>query len=258
MFALPARVVLCLAIAPLATAQSVVFQDGFENGFAQWTATGLWNPQQSSNACMGPAAPFPEGGGAAWFGQTSTCNFATFPSFGGLQMNSWVALPAGAASITLTFQSRVDSEYCWSSWDIHSVNVTAVGGPNGGFSQQLCAFNGPIWSDVSWHARRVDLSAYAGAQVKVEFHFSSGDAAEGLFTLFPDRTDRHHGTSPDRKSVFVQHLACDGTTGSQRDLDGSLLFVRRQSDLHVRIDVRGAPGRMITILRSGQPVAACR
>lgn len=171
-----------------ATAQNVVFQDGFETGFTQWVATGLWNPQQSGNPCMGPAAPFPEGSGAAWFGQASTCNFETSPSFGGLETSAWITLPASAASVSLYFQSRVDSEYCWSSWDLCFVYVTAIGGPNGGFSQQLCAFGGPIWADIPWHERRVDLSAYRGAQVKIEFHFSSGDTAEndGLGWLVDD------------------------------------------------------------------------
>src|SRR5436190_12215375 len=165
---------------PFAAAQSIVFQDGFEGGLSNWTATGFWNAEQSSDTCGSQAAPFPEGSGAAWYGSPSTCNFA----FGGtanggmLTLNTWVTLPTGAASLSLYFQSWVDSEYCWGNWDNHALIVTAQGGPNGGFTEALCSGIGPIDAQLPWHERRADLSQYAGAQVKIAFSFWTGDNAK--------------------------------------------------------------------------------
>jgi hypothetical protein len=176
---------------PFASAQSIVFQEGFESGFAQWTATGFWNHELATDSCGVQAAPFPEGAGAAWFGHASGCNFEDL-TFGGpsgtLTSNTWVTLPSGAGSVSLYFKSWVDSEYCWGGWDVHEVVVTAVGGPNTGFTQHLCTSDGPIAALLSWHERRIDLTAYSGAQVRIAFGFFANDAGinDGLGWLIDD------------------------------------------------------------------------
>jgi len=165
---------------PFAAAQSIVFQDGFETGLSNWTATGLWNAEQSTDTCGTQASPFPEGSGAAWYGNPANCSFdfGSSANAGMLTLNTWVTLPTGAASLSLYFQSWVDTEYCWAGWDNHTVVVTAQGGPNGGFTEYLCAGNGPIAAQLPWHERRVDLSQYAGAQVRIAFSFWTGDGAK--------------------------------------------------------------------------------
>ena len=176
---LPLRIASFLALVPLGTAQTWVFQDGFENGLQNWTATGLWHLASSTNSCASQAAPFPEGGTAVWYGSDSTCTFDTgVANDGMLLMNNWVSLPANAASVSLYFQSHVDTEYCWGNWDMQTVVVAAQGGPNGGFTRQLCSWTGPTAAHLPWHERRVDLSAYRGAQVKINFSFWTGDNAE--------------------------------------------------------------------------------
>jgi hypothetical protein len=90
-----------------------------------------------------------------------------------------VTLP-DAPSISLRFWSWSESEFCWGwveggGWDIHWVEIEAQNGPNQGFTQDLCVWNGPSWTLLPWHERRIDLSAYRGASVRVSFGFSSVD-----------------------------------------------------------------------------------
>jgi hypothetical protein len=166
-----------LALAVPASAQQVVFQDGFEGGLGNWTATGLWNLESSADPCGSQAAPFFEGTQAAWYGVEGACHFDTGDTnSGSLVMNDWLALPV-APSINLRFWMRSESEYCWGGWDQHSVHVQAQGGPDAGFQQDLCDFNGPSWMDLAWHERRIDLSAYGGAQVRISFLFTTLDDA---------------------------------------------------------------------------------
>lgn len=181
----------CAVLSPnFAAAQSIVFQDGFENGLGQWTTTGYWNLENSSDACGSQAAPFPEGTNAAWFGLPPNCNFDVqwLAPFGNLELTPWITLPTDAASVSLYFKSYVDSEYCWGWWDVHEFQLIAQGGPNNGYTDLLCSTIGPEQALLTWHERRVDLTAYRGAQVRFSFHFSAGDTGvnDGLGWLIDD------------------------------------------------------------------------
>ncbi len=168
-----------------ARAQQVVFHDGFENGLAGWTTTGLWHLEDANDPCGGQAAPFAGGTKAAWYGIDGPCNYDTpgTANAGALTMNAWVDLP-DAPSISLRFWSWSHTEYCWGTtgayspivqWDVHTVQVEAQNGPNAGFSQDLCSYDGPTELLLPWHERRIDLSAYRGARVRVTFLFATFD-----------------------------------------------------------------------------------
>jgi hypothetical protein len=159
-----------------ATAQEVVFHDGFESGLSAWTATGLWNLEDSADTCGAQAAPFAEGTKAAWFGSSTSCNYNAPFNAGELAMSTAITLP-DAPSISLRFWSWSHTEYCWGDWDIHSVRIDATNGPDAGFTQKLCPFDGPSVVLAPWHERRIDLSAYRGAQVTVTFGFDVVDDA---------------------------------------------------------------------------------
>jgi len=183
------RWILLCALATPVGAQTIVFQDGFESGLTQWTATGLWNGEQTGDSCGALAAPFPEGTGAAWYGLPGSCDFDDgLPNSGTLTLNAFVTLPSNAASVSLYYQSYVDSEYCWGAWDVCQIKVTAQGGPDTGFTHRVCDYNGPLSALLPWHERRVDLSAYRGAAVKIEFGFYTFDNAlnDGLGWLVDD------------------------------------------------------------------------
>lgn len=176
-------------LSPLASAQNVVFQENFEGGVAQWTATGLWQAQSQAGVCASPAVPFPNGDGAAWYGNPATCSIDDGTgNHGTLKMNDWITLPTGVASVTLYFKSYVHSEYCWGGWDRHQVVVTTNGGP-AGFTRDICTdVVASTHTLQTWHERRVDLTAYRGAQIKIAFGFISGDNGKqtGLGWLVDD------------------------------------------------------------------------
>lgn len=161
----------------------MLFQDGFENGFVQWTATGLWHQQGSAELCSFDSVPFPEGNSVAWYGSQPLCNYDVGLTFGRLQLTTWVDLPSNVGSVSLYFESRVDTEYCFAlGYDTHQVTVTAQNGPDAGFTEILCTPYGPASVptmqspvNLSWHERRVDLSAYRGGRVRVAFEFDSVD-----------------------------------------------------------------------------------
>jgi len=88
-----------LAMVSAAHAQAALFREDFENGYANWTMTGLWNPEASTDACGGISSGhqgtvFPSGTHCAWYGQDSTCNFDTgFANSGELTSLVPVTLP---------------------------------------------------------------------------------------------------------------------------------------------------------------------
>jgi hypothetical protein len=172
-----------------AAGQQVIFHEGFESGLSGWTATGLWNLEDSADSCGVQAAPFVEGTKCAWYGDPIGCNFdgGGVSNSGSLEQNDWIDLP-NATSISLRFWTWMDSEYCWGNWDVHQITILAQNGPNSGFAQQLCSFSGPTYLTLPWHERRFDLSAYRGAQVRIRFDFDTFDNAinEGLGWLVDD------------------------------------------------------------------------
>ncbi len=174
------RNLLALAlIAGPASGQTTVFQDGFENGLAQWTTTGLWHAVTVADPCMATTAPFPEGSSAAWYGSSATCDYSTgtSPNSGTLELNSWIQLPTNVASITLYYTSWTYTEYCRGIVDTHSVGIYAQNGPATSLGEFVCAtthsFSPPVL--LPWHERRLDLTAYQGAQVRVWFYFDTHD-----------------------------------------------------------------------------------
>ncbi len=175
---LVSTVALAAVLAVRAPAQQVHWVEDFESGLGQWTATGLWNLETSADACGASFGPFPSGSQVAWYGVEGACDFDTGGIHaGGLTLNTPIQLPSDAVSISLRYWSSSASEYCWGFWDVHSVRILATNGPDAGFVAPYCDTWGPSWMNLAWHERRVDLSAYRGAQVRIAFEFSAGDAA---------------------------------------------------------------------------------
>ncbi len=161
-----------------ASAQQIHYQESFENGLGAWTATGLWNLESDQDPCGSTFGPFPSGSRFAWYGVEGQCNFNDGTSNSGiLQQNDWIDFPANATSISLRYWSASASEYCWGDWDVHEVVIAAQNGPDAGFTAPYCETWGPLWMDLPWHERRVDLSAYRGARVRVAFVFRANDSA---------------------------------------------------------------------------------
>jgi hypothetical protein len=170
-------VLACGLLSGSAGAQQIIFQDSFETGLSAWTATGLWNPESSSDTCGATFEPPPSGTSYAWYGNPANCLYNNgSTNFGSLTLNDWIQLPSDAVSISMRYWASSLSEYCFENWDIHSVQIIAQNGPNGGFTSQYCDwFDELNHNDLPWHERRIDLSAYRGAQVRFSFDFNTVD-----------------------------------------------------------------------------------
>ncbi len=175
---LPLLALAALALAVPASAQDVVYAEGFESGLGAWTATGLWNLESSTDPCAASVAPFAEGTQCAWYGTDATCNYETGTANSGtLLQNDWVQLPT-APSISLHFWMWIQSEYCfadsyYNQYDVFSVVITREGG--GSITQQQCASTNVVSTTLPWHERQIDITAYAGSRVKIQFAFGTGD-----------------------------------------------------------------------------------
>ena len=166
-----------LVVVTPSVAGADVIEDDFEDGFANWTPTGLWNVEEQSDDCGQEAAPFPAGPTAAYFGSDETCNF-DFGNVGGtLTYNSTVVVEEGDS--TLRFHSWHDSE-CGDydrktvevndgeGWEeVYLVPCDEDGEPT---SLQTAAFE-------DWSVETVDLSAYIGQEIGLRFRF---DATDGI------------------------------------------------------------------------------
>jgi hypothetical protein len=158
---------LCLGIlvgvAPkLANAQTVLFQDDFESGAAQWTLQGSWH---LTPAVCGIA---PESGSMmARFGQVGSCWF-----FGkGRMINAVpIDLPATAQAARLRFNSYEETECGGGNcgWDHRTIFVST----NAGSSWTL------VWQGAAehkWLEKSVDLTPYLGQSVSIAFEFDDID-----------------------------------------------------------------------------------
>ena len=102
-----------------ARAQTVLFSDGFENGIANWSTTGLWHRVDTADNCGAQAAPFPEGTHCAYYGIPGMCTFDTgFTNSGELTLLTPVVLPVAGPAVSLHCWTRQQTENCASDgWD---------------------------------------------------------------------------------------------------------------------------------------------
>ncbi len=168
------------ALAPIAPAQTVIYSEGFENGLANWTATGLWHALSDTTACGAAQAPFPEGNVCAYYGIDAQCNFDTGTGTAGtLQLVAPIAIPTGFQSVKLHCWMKHDTEPCGPSfgYDDCTILVSANGGGTWTAVAARCVAKfGP--PPNIWNPRSIDLSAYAGQSVLLRIDF---DSIDGFF-----------------------------------------------------------------------------
>ncbi|MBN2085218.1 MAG: peptidoglycan DD-metalloendopeptidase family protein [Anaerolineales bacterium] len=134
------------------------FADGVEGTVANWTATGLWRVANS---------PVSTGAKAWVYNRASDSTYNTGTNYGFLTSPP-VYIPA--AGYTLRFKYWVDSETSGPHWDQRRVQI-AVDGGNYVNLYQLSDDKQRAWQSGPF----IDLSAYAGHNVRVRFAFFSGD-----------------------------------------------------------------------------------
>jgi len=161
---------------------TLVFADDVESGVGGFTATGLWH-RESGSAC----APASRSGSFSWYyGQTGSCNYNTGVTNAGTLTTQLIAgLPQDARA---SFWQRRQTEGEGFSFDVCRLEVQANAGP---FVQREQM---PDWSNT-WRFSEdllpprpegnvfssVDLSGYAGQDVRVRFSFDTVDATGNTY-----------------------------------------------------------------------------
>lgn len=163
-----------LLVAPT-TAQTVLFEDTFSDGFVNWTPSSIganapiWHWADDADPCAQLAAPLPSAGGVARMGDPD----CTFNSTGSTQqvltLNDPVYIPLQADTPVLTFSSYAHSEGCF-HWDYHYVEVKRVGGP--------WTSLGTSCGQFAWFEGTRSLDAFRGDQVLIRFRFDPIDASD--------------------------------------------------------------------------------
>jgi hypothetical protein len=165
--------------------QSTSNLTSFEGGLpAGWTTTGLWNI--TGTLCGNSALC--NGTSFAYYGQTSTCTYATGTTTNSGNLTSSLTLipsvPAGGA-VYLDYCSSLVTENL-ATWDIAEVYVnntlvdTAVESP-------------------TWQTRSANITPFAGQSVTIRFFFNTVD---GQFNNF-------RGWQVDHVRVRTESVACD-------------------------------------------------
>lgn len=172
-----------LAAAPRASAQTVIFSEGFENGLGPWTATGLWSILGATDPCGLPRSPFPGGTHAAYYGDTLLCTYDTpgVANAGELTLVTPIAIPASTPRAWLGFRQRLEREpfgICAPDYlDRTNVDVSIDGGATWITSNTNCDQEFTLAGDV-WLPYQVDLTGYRGQSLLVRFSFQTVNASD--------------------------------------------------------------------------------
>ncbi len=145
-------------------AQTVLYEHTFDNDHAGWSTTGMWHWIGSGDACTQAAQPFPSPSGAMRFGDDPGCDY---DGNGNLQMIAPVAIPANASRATLHFKSYNCTEAS-PRWDLSQVFLE----PDGSGTWSLI---GEVSRTHVWRNEDIDLTQWAGQDVRIRFHFDVVD-----------------------------------------------------------------------------------
>ncbi|MBK7875493.1 MAG: hypothetical protein IPJ77_07040 [Planctomycetes bacterium] len=169
---------LVAVLASAASAQTVLFSDGFENSLGQWIPSGLWNAEAATDACGALRAPFPEGTRGAYYGIDGVCNYDTVgaANAGALALATPVTIPATTPTAWLHFWQYVATEsgVCQDGFDASFVDVSTNGGATWTNLAVNCFGDNEQAPEV-WYPRSIDLSAFRGRSILVRFRFETQD-----------------------------------------------------------------------------------
>jgi len=148
---------------------SYIFYDDFESGYANWTMTGLWNPEAETDACGSLIAPFPSPANGAYYGIDGTCTFDNgATNIGTLTMTTPVSLPA-SGNVLLNFSSYEQTE-CGGNcpYDKRFIEIST----NSGASWTTL---GEGNTEDRWYSKTYDLTTYLSNNILIRFRFDTVD-----------------------------------------------------------------------------------
>lgn len=173
---------------------ALIFEETFEGGLpAGWAVSGLWH-------VTGACEVMPSCGGSQWayYGQDMTCNYNTGTTNAGTMMSESIMLPSGSAytleyCTVLTTENfpGVDEASVWINGQLVELTVVEVEGV--------------------WETRTVDLSAFAGQSITIEWRFDTVDSFANAF----------HGWQVDNVRVYQSVVSCTPPPGCDGDADGN-------------------------------------
>lgn len=170
-------------------------ETNFETGLpAGWTQEGLWNISSSCSDIPTSSCGDSGGSNVAYIGQTSVCNFDVGDFVNDTMYTAPIALPA-SEQILLTYCSAFERDTT-PIGDWPKVSVTPDGQATVIVDQPAVgAFPGTA---AYWEERVVDLTAFAGQTITIEFNFNN---------VFPSN-DAFLGWMVDNVSVRVLEVSC--------------------------------------------------
>ena len=146
----------------------------FEGDTSGWTTSGLWHKTDDSS-CAAPDNGYTSATHAFYYGQDSTCTYAT----GSATSGSLTSPPISGidASSTLTFDyNRVVESYS-GSYDVTSVDIVTASG-----SVNVFSLDSSDASSAGWQSSgAIPLGAFAGQTIQVRFTFDSRDSVSNGF-----------------------------------------------------------------------------
>jgi hypothetical protein len=147
--------------------------DDFEGDNSDWTATGLWH-EVNNSACASPGYSSPVQ--AFYYGQDAGCTYDTGAATSGTLTSP--SITGITATSTLTFDYYRVVESFSGDYDRTQVNIVA-----GGNSTTVFSLNSSNASTAAWvSSGTIDLSAFAGQTIQVQFVFDSVDSVSNAFT----------------------------------------------------------------------------
>ena len=186
----------CAALALPARAQTVFYSESFENGLANWSATGLWHLESDTDICAAQVAPFPDGSHCAYYGVAGACTYETgVANSGELTLLAPIAIPAGVPSVRLHCWTRHETESCIktaSLYDKFNVEASTNAGSSWTVIGSRCYLK--FSPEDEWSVRGIDLNPYQGQSLLLRFRFDTVD----------DFDNGHRGAFVDKIELRVE------------------------------------------------------
>src|SRR5262245_12550559 len=157
-----------------ARAQQILFQDDFESGLGNWSATGFWHIQTETSSCGMTFAPFPSGDRGVYYGIDAPCNYDNGGANSGeLTLLAPVFLPATAPRAVVRYWSQRCAESCSEGFDQTTVQVSSNGGGNWTTLTTTTCAHPKLSCDTTWRVWEADMSSFVGSTVLVRFRFAA-------------------------------------------------------------------------------------
>ncbi len=149
--------------------------DDFEGSVAGWSATGLWHLATNST-CASPQNGFSSPVRAFYYGQDSTCNYATGAANSGSLTSPQISGITGSSTLTFDYYRQVEL-YTAGSFDRTEVDVIHSGGTDVVFALDSGDASSSTWQSSG----AISLAAYAGDTIQVRFRFNTVDNVSNNF-----------------------------------------------------------------------------